>query len=312
VIDYQPSQFAGVRSIDRDLLLANIVSTVKTAKTFDLPIVHSTINVATGRGQPTVPELAELLEDNPPIDRTTTNAWEDADFLAAVRTTGRHMLILCALWTEICMAFLALDTLKRGLRRLPVVDAIGGTSEEAHRAGLERVVQAGGSPVSWVASPSSCSATGHARRQSPTSSKSSSPNACSRHERRRQTPRAGCSRGSQGAGVPPERGSGSRATDRRTAGLRPRAWLDELPPLNAFATLIFQVAGHRQRASWSSRSPGTTFPRLTDLTRPGWRPGLHVPHRAGRAGHYRSAPPPARCALQASPTGISGQPDRHR
>src|SRR4029077_5241912 len=100
VIDYQPSQFAGVRSIDRDLLLENIVSTVKSAKAFDLPIVHSTINVATGRGQPTVPELAELLEDNPPIDRTTTNAWEDADFLCAVRATGRRKLILCALWTE--------------------------------------------------------------------------------------------------------------------------------------------------------------------------------------------------------------------
>ena len=88
VIDYQPSQFAGVRSMDRDLLLENIVSTVKSAQAFDLPIVHSTINVATGRGQPTGPELAELLEDNSPIDRTTTNAWEDADFLAAVRAAG--------------------------------------------------------------------------------------------------------------------------------------------------------------------------------------------------------------------------------
>ena len=59
------------------------------AKLFGLPIVHSTINVASGRGQPTVPELAELLEDNPPIDRTSINAWEDADFLSAVRATGR-------------------------------------------------------------------------------------------------------------------------------------------------------------------------------------------------------------------------------
>ena len=74
VIDYQPSQFAGVTSMDRDRLLDNIVSTVKTAKAFDLPIVHSTINVATGRGKPTVPELAELLDDYPPIDRTSTNA----------------------------------------------------------------------------------------------------------------------------------------------------------------------------------------------------------------------------------------------
>jgi nicotinamidase-related amidase len=150
VIDYQPSQFAGVQSIDRDLLLENIVSTVKTAKAFDLPIVHSTINVASGRGQPTVPELAELLQDDPPVDRTTTNAWEDPNFLAGVRANGRRKLILCALWTEICMAFPALDALREGYQVYPVIDAIGGTSEEAHRAGIERVVQAGAQPVSWV------------------------------------------------------------------------------------------------------------------------------------------------------------------
>ena len=98
-----------------------------------------------------MPELAELLADDPPIDRTTTNAWEDAEFLAAVRATGRRKLILCALWTEICMAFPALDALREGYEVYPVVDAIGGTSEEAHRAGVERVVQAGAQPVTWVA-----------------------------------------------------------------------------------------------------------------------------------------------------------------
>src|SRR6202007_2790208 len=109
----------------------------------------STINVATGRGQPTVPEVAKLLADDPPVDRTTTNAWEDPEFLAAVRATGRRKLILCALWTEICMAFPALDALREGYDVYPVVDAIGGTSEEAHRTGLERVVQAGAQPVGW-------------------------------------------------------------------------------------------------------------------------------------------------------------------
>ena len=150
VVDYQPFQFAQVQSIDRELLLENIVSTVKIAKLFDVPVVHSTINVATGRGQPTVPELAELLADDPPIDRTSTNAWEDADFVAAVRETGRRKLISCGLWTEICMAFHALDALREGFEVYPVVDAIGGTSVEAHRAGLERVVQAGGVPIGWV------------------------------------------------------------------------------------------------------------------------------------------------------------------
>jgi hypothetical protein len=114
-------------------------------------IAAATVNVASGRQQPTVPELAELLEDYPPIDRTTLNSWEDADFLAAVRATGRRKLIACALWTEICLAFHALDALREGYDVYPVVDAIGGTSEEAHRAGLERVIQAGGQPISWVA-----------------------------------------------------------------------------------------------------------------------------------------------------------------
>ena len=151
LIDYQPPQFSAVNSIDRDLLLENIVSTVRTAKAFDLPIVHSTINVATGRSETTVPRLAALLEEFPAIDRTSTNAWEDAEFLAAVRATGRRKLILCALWTEICMAFPALDALREGYDVYPVVDAIGGTSDEAHSAGVTRVVQAGAQPVTWVA-----------------------------------------------------------------------------------------------------------------------------------------------------------------
>jgi nicotinamidase-related amidase len=150
VIDYQPSQVGSIRSMDRQLLLKNVVSTVKTANAFGLPIVHSTINVASGRGKPTVPELAELLEGNAPIDRTSINSWEDADFVAAVRSTGRRKLIICALWTEVCMAFPALDALREGFEVYPVVDAIGGTSVEAHRAGLERVVRAGGQPISWV------------------------------------------------------------------------------------------------------------------------------------------------------------------
>jgi nicotinamidase-related amidase len=150
VIDYQPSQFALAKSMDSDLLLQNIISTVKTAKAFGLPIIHSTVNVESGLQEPTVPELAELLEEHPPIDRTGLNSWEDAEFLEGVRATGRRKLIICALWTEICMAFPALDAIKEGYDVYPVVDAIAGTSDDAHRAGLERVVQAGGHPISWV------------------------------------------------------------------------------------------------------------------------------------------------------------------
>ncbi len=150
LIDYQPSQITAVRSMDPDLLLKNAVSTTKLVKLFGIPIVHSTVNVATGRGKPTLAPLAEVLKNDRPIDRTTLNAWEDAAFLSAVRATGRRKLILLALWTEICMAFPALDALREGYEVYPVVDAIGGTSVEAHRAGLERVVQAGARPITWV------------------------------------------------------------------------------------------------------------------------------------------------------------------
>ena len=148
-IDYQPSQLAAVRSIDHELLLKNAVSTVRTIKTFGVPVVHSTVNVASGQG-PTLPELAGLLAEDKPLDRTTVNSWEDLEFVRAVRATGRRKLILCALWTEVCMAFTALDALRDGYEVYPVVDAIGGTSPEAHRAGLDRVMQAGGQPISWV------------------------------------------------------------------------------------------------------------------------------------------------------------------
>ena len=148
-IDYQPAQLAAVRSMDHALMMKNVVSTVRTIKTFGVPVVHSTVNVAAGQG-PTLAEVADLLTDDKPLDRTTVNSWEDIEFVQAVHATGRRKLIICALWTEICMAFTALDALREGYEVYPVVNAIGGTSPEAHRAGLDRVIQAGGQPISWV------------------------------------------------------------------------------------------------------------------------------------------------------------------
>src|ERR1700685_2328544 len=74
-IDYQPSQLATIRSMDPALLVKNAVSAVKTIKTFGVPVVHSTVNVAAGQG-PTLPELASLLADDKPPDRTTVNLWD--------------------------------------------------------------------------------------------------------------------------------------------------------------------------------------------------------------------------------------------
>ena len=149
VIDYQPSQIQTVSSIDHDLLTRNIVSVARLAKTYGLPIVLSTVNVAGGQ-PPTIRELREVLSDSIELDRTQINSWEDIDFRRAVEATGRKKLVMTALWTEVCLAFPALDALRDGYEVFPVVDAVGGTSPEAHRAGLERIVQAGAQPIGWV------------------------------------------------------------------------------------------------------------------------------------------------------------------
>jgi nicotinamidase-related amidase len=150
IIDYQPIQVSSILSMDQELLVQNIVRVARTARVYGLPVVVSTVNVKTGRNKPMIPELQEVLPGIEPLDRTSINAWEDVEFLAAVKATGRKKLLMTALWTEACLAFPTLDALREGYEVYPVVDAVGGTSLEAHRAALERVVQAGAKPVSWV------------------------------------------------------------------------------------------------------------------------------------------------------------------
>jgi nicotinamidase-related amidase len=150
VIDYQPVQVNSVLSMDRELLVDNIVRVSKTAKAFGLPAIVSTVNVKTGVNKPMIPQLQEVFVGIEPLDRTSINSWEDAEFLAAVRATGRKKLVMAALWTEACLTFPALDALREGYEVYAVVDAVGGTSVEAHRAGLGRIVEAGAKPVSWV------------------------------------------------------------------------------------------------------------------------------------------------------------------
>ncbi len=96
------------------------------------------------------PGVASMLAGIEPLDRTTINAWEDREFVAAVRATGRKKMIMTALWTEACLTFPSLDAMREGYEVYPVVDAVGGTSVEAHRAALERVIGAGAKPVTWV------------------------------------------------------------------------------------------------------------------------------------------------------------------
>jgi nicotinamidase-related amidase len=150
IIDYQPVQVSSIASRSKRELVANIVALAKIGKLYELPIVLSTVNVKTGINQPTIHQITDVLSGVEAIDRTSINAWEDADFVAAVKATGRKKLIMAALWTEVCLTHPALDALQEGYEVYPVVDAVAGTSLEAHNAGLERIIQAGAKPTSWV------------------------------------------------------------------------------------------------------------------------------------------------------------------
>lgn len=148
VIDYQPIQVSSIRSMDQKQLVFNIVHTAKAAVNYGLPVVHSTVNVATGRNKPPIQPLMDVLGAFPTYDRTTINSWEDVEFKQAVLATKRTKLIMTALWTEACLTFPALDALKEGFEVYPVVDAVGGTSVEAHEAALRRMERAGAKLIS--------------------------------------------------------------------------------------------------------------------------------------------------------------------
>ncbi|MCW0199853.1 isochorismatase family protein [Sphingopyxis sp.] len=150
IIDYQPVQVGSIVTMNKRLLIDNIVAVARLAKLYALPVVLSTVNVETGLNSPTIHQITDVLDEVSPIDRTAINAWEDTDFVAAVKVTGRTKLIMAALWTEVCLVFPAIDALREGFEIFAVIDAVGGTSEEAHRAGIQRIVQAGGVPISWV------------------------------------------------------------------------------------------------------------------------------------------------------------------
>jgi nicotinamidase-related amidase len=150
IIDYQPTQVSSIASREKRALIANVVALARTAKLYGLPVVLSTVNVKTNINKPTIHQITDVLPGIEAIDRTAINAWEDEDFVRAVRGTERQKLLIAALWTEVCLLLPALDALHEGYEVYPVIDAVGGTSKEAHELAVERLIQAGAKPASWI------------------------------------------------------------------------------------------------------------------------------------------------------------------
>lgn len=147
LIDHQPFQFAGLRSHDTQTIVNNVVGLAKSAKAFGVPTLCTT--VVEERGGFLLKALQDVFPDQKPLDRTWINAWEDPQVVEWVKKTGRRKIVIAALWTEICLAMPAIQAAGEGYEVYIVTDASGGVSIEAHEMAIQRMVQAGVTPITW-------------------------------------------------------------------------------------------------------------------------------------------------------------------
>ncbi|HEY8978948.1 MAG TPA: hydrolase [Streptomyces sp.] len=148
-IDHQPQMFFGTGSGDRTAIINSTVGLAKAAALFDVPVVLSTVAAESFSG-PLLPQLADVFPGQKVIDRTSMNAWEDLAFVEAVKATGRRKLVVAGLWTEVCVVLPTLSAIAQGYEVYVVTDASGGVTPQAHEHAVQRMIQGGAVPVTWV------------------------------------------------------------------------------------------------------------------------------------------------------------------
>jgi nicotinamidase-related amidase len=148
-IDQQPQMAFGVQSIDRQVLKNNVVGLAKAAKTFNIPTTITTVESESFSGF-SYPELLDVFPDQPTLERTSMNSWDDQKVRDALKKNGRKKVVVAGLWTEVCNTTFALCAmLEGGYEIYMVADASGGTSKDAHDFAMQRMIQAGAVPVTW-------------------------------------------------------------------------------------------------------------------------------------------------------------------
>ena len=148
-IDHQPQMAFGIANIDRQMLINNTLGLAKAAKIFKVPTILTTVETESFSGY-MWPQLLDVFPDHQTIERTSMNSWEEPNFVAEVERIGRKKLVIAALWTEVCLTFPAIQAMEAGYEVYAVVDACGGTSEVAHDMAMQRVIQAGAVPTTWI------------------------------------------------------------------------------------------------------------------------------------------------------------------
>ena len=146
LIDLQPQMLFGVANFDRQSIINNNVALAKAARVFDMPVVLSTVETKGFSGN-MWPQIQAIFPKQTPIERTTMNSWDDENFVAAVKKSGRKKIVLTGLWTETCVTLPTIQALHDGYEIYVVEDCCGDVSQLAHDNAMKRVVQAGAKPV---------------------------------------------------------------------------------------------------------------------------------------------------------------------
>lgn len=149
LVDHQAGLLSLVRDIDPDKFKNNVLALADAAKYFGLPTILTT-SFENGPNGPLVPELKEMFPDAPYIARPgQINAWDNEDFVNAVKATGKKQLIIAGVVTEVCVAFPALSALEEDYDVFVVTDASGTFNPITRDAAWDRMSAAGAQLMSW-------------------------------------------------------------------------------------------------------------------------------------------------------------------
>lgn len=149
LVDHQAGLLSLVRDQDPDKFKNNVLALANSAKYFNLPTILTT-SFENGPNGPLVPELKEMFPDAPYIARPgQINAWDNEDFVKAVKDTGKKQLIIAGVVTEVCVAFPALSALEEGYEVFVITDASGTFNSITRDAAWDRMSKAGVQMMSW-------------------------------------------------------------------------------------------------------------------------------------------------------------------
>jgi nicotinamidase-related amidase len=151
LIDHQAGLLSLVQDYSPDEFRNNVLALADTAKHFRLPTILTT-SFENGPNGVLMPELKAAFPNAPFIPRPgQINAWDNEDFVAAIKKTGRRQLIMAGVVTDVCVAFPALCALEEGYEVFVVVDASGTFNKSVRDAALMRMSQAGAVMINWFA-----------------------------------------------------------------------------------------------------------------------------------------------------------------